>query len=80
MTAVIEGGDVVVPLSDRVLGRTAAEDVVDPLSGDTIVEKGTLMTEPVVDRIDTAGTGIDQDPVGSDLRKRWWRLCCLLRP
>ncbi|MBO6783113.1 MAG: DNA-directed RNA polymerase subunit beta', partial [Alphaproteobacteria bacterium] len=56
MSAVIEGGDVVVPLSERVLGRTAAEDVVDPLSGDKIVEKGELMTERLVDKIDTAGT------------------------
>jgi len=56
MSAVIEGGDVVVRLSERVLGRTAAEDVIDPLSGDVLVAKGTLMTEPIVDKIDTAGT------------------------
>jgi DNA-directed RNA polymerase subunit beta' len=56
MSAVIEGGDVVVALSERVLGRTAAEDVVDPLSGDVIVAKGVLMTEALVDKIDTAGT------------------------
>ncbi len=55
MTAVIEGGDVVVALSERILGRTTAEDVIDPLSGDKIVEKGELMTEGLVDRIDTAG-------------------------
>jgi len=56
MSAVIEGGDVVVALSERVLGRTAAEDVVDPLSGDVIVAKGELMTEALVDKIDKAGT------------------------
>jgi len=55
MSAVIEGGDVVVPLSERVLGRTAAEDVVDPLSGDVIVAGGQLIDEALVDGIETAG-------------------------
>ncbi|MBO21277.1 MAG: DNA-directed RNA polymerase subunit beta' [Rhodospirillaceae bacterium] len=55
MTAVIEGGDVVVPLSERLLGRTTAEDVIDPLSGDKLVKKGELMTEPLVEQIETAG-------------------------
>ena len=56
MSAVIEGGDVVVALSERVLGRTAAEDIVDPLNGDVLIAKGVLMTEPMVEKIDTAGT------------------------
>jgi DNA-directed RNA polymerase subunit beta' len=55
MSAVIEGGDVVVALSERILGRTVAEDVADPLSGDKIVKKGDLMTEPLVEAIETAG-------------------------
>ncbi|MEK9901784.1 MAG: DNA-directed RNA polymerase subunit beta', partial [Rhodospirillaceae bacterium] len=55
MTAVIEGGDVVVPLSERLLGRTTSEDVVDPLSGDKLLKKGELMTEPLVEQIETAG-------------------------
>ncbi len=55
MTAVIEGGDVVVPLSERLLGRTTSEDVVDPLTSDKIVKKGELMTEPLVEKIETAG-------------------------
>jgi len=55
MTAVIEGGDVIVPLSERLLGRTNSEDIVDPLSGDKILKKGELMTEPLVEKIETAG-------------------------
>ena len=56
MTAVIEGGDVIVPLSERLLGRTNAEDIIDPLSGDKILlKKGELMTEPLVEKIETAG-------------------------
>src|SRR3712207_6557274 len=33
LKAVIDGGEVVVPLSERILGRTTAVDVLDPLSG-----------------------------------------------
>ena len=55
MTAVIEGGDVIVPLSERLLGRTNSEDIIDPLSGDKILKKGELMTEPLVEKIETAG-------------------------
>ena len=55
MTAVIEGGDVIVPLSERLLGRTTAEDIIDPLGGDKLLKKGELMTEPMVEKIETAG-------------------------
>ena len=34
MRAVVDGGDVIEPLAERILGRTAVDDVVDPLSGD----------------------------------------------
>ncbi len=43
---VVEGGDVVAPLSERVLGRTAAEDVINPVSGEVIIKKNTIIEEP----------------------------------
>ena len=55
MRAVIEGGEIIAPLSERVLGRTALEDVVDPLSGEVIVKKGDLIAEEVLDEIERAG-------------------------
>jgi DNA-directed RNA polymerase subunit beta' len=55
MAAVIEGGDVIVALSERILGRTAAEKVIDPLSGKVIVKAGDLIDEELVDTIETAG-------------------------
>jgi DNA-directed RNA polymerase subunit beta' len=56
MTApVVDGGEVVSPLSERILGRTAADNIVDPLSGDKIVEQGELIGEDAVERIDRAG-------------------------
>jgi DNA-directed RNA polymerase subunit beta' len=53
--AVIEGGDVIEPLYDRILGRVAAADVTDPLSGEVLVTRGTLMDEELVERIERSG-------------------------
>ncbi len=53
--AVIEGGDVIETLADRLLGRVPATDVIDPLSGEVVVTAGTLIDEELVEKIDTAG-------------------------
>lgn len=55
MKAVVQGGDVIEALRDRILGRVTASDVVDPSSGETLVEAGTLLTEKLVDMIDQSG-------------------------
>ena len=49
----IEGGDVVVPLGQRVLGRVVAQDVVDPSGGETLIPAGTLIDESWVERLET---------------------------
>ena len=54
-TAIIEGGNVIESLSDRILGRVPASDVVDPLSGTVIVPAGELMDEDAVERVEKAG-------------------------
>src|SRR5579871_6645702 len=53
--AVVEGGEIIAPLVDRILGRTAAVDVLDPLSGEVILPAGELIDEDAVDRIEQAG-------------------------
>jgi DNA-directed RNA polymerase subunit beta' len=53
--AIIDAGTVVASLESRVLGRTTAEDVRDPSSHEVVVEKGTLLEEPQVEAIKTAG-------------------------
>ena len=55
MKAVVQGGDVIEALRDRILGRVAASDVVDPSTGETLVEAVTLLTEKLVDIIDQSG-------------------------
>ncbi|HLY46194.1 MAG TPA: DNA-directed RNA polymerase subunit beta', partial [Stellaceae bacterium] len=53
--AVVEGGDIIAPLADRILGRCAAVDVLDPLSGGVVLEAGALIDEDAVDLIERAG-------------------------
>ena len=55
MRAVVDGGEVIAPLSDRILGRSASVDVVDPLSGDLLVKAGDLIDEEAVERIERSG-------------------------
>jgi DNA-directed RNA polymerase subunit beta' len=53
--AIVDAGTVVASLESRILGRTAAEDVLHPATHDVIVESGTLMEEPQVEAIKNAG-------------------------
>jgi DNA-directed RNA polymerase subunit beta' len=56
MTSIVEGGDIVEPLHDRVLGRVAAEDVYAPGDDDTpVVTRNTLLDEATVEKLDKAG-------------------------
>src|SRR5690554_4206679 len=55
MKALIEGGEVVEPLRERILGRVAAEDLVNPDTHETVIEAGTLLTEDMVELIDSLG-------------------------
>jgi DNA-directed RNA polymerase subunit beta' len=58
MTPLVEGGDVVEPLKERVLGRVTADPVIDPASGDTLVEAGVMLDERAVRRLEEHG--VDQ--------------------
>ena len=53
--AVIDGGEVIENLGDRILGRTTLEDVLDPLSGDVVVKKGEIIDEALVEAVERAG-------------------------
>jgi DNA-directed RNA polymerase subunit beta' len=55
LKALVEGGEVVEPLRERILGRVAAVDIVNPESQETMIEAGTLLSEDLVDAIDAAG-------------------------
>jgi DNA-directed RNA polymerase subunit beta' len=74
MKALVEGGDVIEPLRERILGRVTAVDVIHPDTGETMIEAGSLLDEEMVDQIDALG--IDEvkvrTPLTCDTR---WGLC-----
>ncbi|ODP37848.1 DNA-directed RNA polymerase subunit beta' [Sphingomonas turrisvirgatae] len=55
MKAIVQGGSVIASLGERILGRTTAEDVVDPKTGEVAIEVGTLLDEPMVAQIEALG-------------------------
>ncbi|WP_110669241.1 DNA-directed RNA polymerase subunit beta' [Salinicola halophilus] len=52
---VIEGGDVIVSLAQRVLGRVVAQDVIDPQTEEVLIARGTLLDEVWCEELDTMG-------------------------
>ena len=64
MRAVIEGGDIIEPLSERILGRTTAEQIIN-ISNEVILEKGIIISEDDVEKIEASG--IDNVKVRSAL-------------
>jgi DNA-directed RNA polymerase subunit beta' len=65
LTPLVEGGDVVEPLRERVLGRKTAEDVLRPGSDEVLAKRGTLLDEAWVDKLEAMG--VDQIMVRSPI-------------
>jgi len=55
MTALIEAGEIIETLGDRVLGRVALEDVVDPIHNNLLVQAGEEIDEEKIVEIESAG-------------------------
>src|SRR2546427_562537 len=55
MRAIVEGGEVIESLRDRVLGRTTAEDVVHPETLAVLLPAGTLLNEDGIDELELQG-------------------------
>ncbi len=55
MKALIEGGEVIEALRERILGRVAVADVVNPETQETVFETGMLLDEDAVETIETLG-------------------------
>jgi len=53
--AIVEGGEVIESLRDRIIGRVALEPVEDPQTGEVIVDKNEEITEEIAERIQQAG-------------------------
>ncbi len=65
MSPIVEGGDVVEGLGERVLGRVVAEDVMRPSGDAVVVEAGILIDEKLVKLLEQEG--VDQVKVRSPI-------------
>ena len=64
MTPIIQGGDIIAALGERVLGRVIARDVVNA-DNETLIEAGTLIDEKLVETLET--NGVDEVLVRSPI-------------
>ena len=55
VTSLTEGGEVIERVGDRILGRVALEDIVDPVTDELLVEYNQLIDEDLVAKIEDAG-------------------------
>ncbi len=55
MRAIVEGGEVIESLRDRILGRTAAEDVLHPENRSVLASAGAMLDEDLIDELEVAG-------------------------
>jgi DNA-directed RNA polymerase subunit beta' len=73
--ALIEGGEVIEPMGDRILGRVAHEDIIDPNTGDVIVRQNQEIDEDLVKRIEA--TAIEKVRIRSVLTCQARRGICV---
>jgi DNA-directed RNA polymerase subunit beta' len=55
VSAIVEGGEVIEPLQERILGRVALDDIKDPFTDEVLVEAGLEINEELAARIEDAG-------------------------
>ncbi len=55
LTEVLEGGNIMVSLSERALGRVAAKEIKNPLTGEVLIKKDEMIDEAGCEKIDAAG-------------------------
>ncbi|MGH8821858.1 MAG: DNA-directed RNA polymerase subunit beta', partial [Rhodoferax sp.] len=65
MRAIVEGGEVIESLRDRILGRTAADDVLHPENRSVLVKAGEMLDEDVIDEL--TAVGVDEVKVRTAL-------------
>ena len=76
MSALVEGGEIIEKLGDRILGRVALDDIFDPYTGEVLVQASEEITEDKVRVIEDAG--IDHLKIRSVLTCETRRGICIL--
>jgi DNA-directed RNA polymerase subunit beta' len=69
-SALVEGGEIVVPLRDRILGRVVLDDVRDPANNTVLVPSGTMLDEKLVSLLEDKSVDqvLTRSPVTCDTR------------
>ncbi len=80
MTAIVDAGQVVASIGQRILGRTALDNIDNPVTGERIVDAGKMILEPDVGRDRKGRYPVRPHSFGTDLRNPDRRLRRLLRP
>ncbi len=75
VTPLVEGGEIIQPLGERILGRVALEDIKDPFTEEIIVEASQEIDEQLVEKIENAG--IEKVKIRSVLTCRSKRGVCV---
>jgi len=65
LTPLVEGGDIVEPLRERVLGRLVARNVTRPGTDEIVAPRGTVLDEDAVDKLEAMGVDV---PITCDNR------------
>ena len=55
MRALVEGGEVIESLRERILGRTAAEDLINPETQEVVIQAGQMLDEDAIDELEAGG-------------------------
>jgi DNA-directed RNA polymerase subunit beta' len=55
VSALVESGEVIEKIGDRILGRVTQEEVLDPISGEVLIQANTEISEDAVDALEAAG-------------------------
>ncbi len=76
VTAIMEGGEILEPLRDRIVGRVSQEDIYDPMTGELILSVGQEITETLGTAVQSAG--IEKVKIRSVLTCEARRGVCIL--
>ncbi len=55
VSALREGGDIIEPLAERIVGRIPVEDIINPITGEVIVKADEEITEELAEEIENSG-------------------------
>jgi len=55
VSSLVEAGEIIQPLGERILGRTTLEDVIDPFTNDVLLKANSMIDEAAVEAIDNSG-------------------------